>query len=79
MLGGKLYVIGGNSWNAAHDAVETLDLTSVFNPLTNLWSRRAPLPSPRVGIVGTMVMLNGTPRIEVIGGPAPGNNLQYIP
>ena len=58
---------------------ETLNLTSVFNPTTNLWSQRAPLPSARAGIVGTTVKLNGTSRIEVIGGPAPSNNLQYIP
>jgi len=78
VLGGKLYVMGGWRWTADGHA-ETLDLTSVFNPTTNLWSQRAPLPSPRDGIAGTTVMLNGTPRIEVIGGPAPGNNLQYIP
>ena len=78
VLGGKLYVMGGYlegpPWTH-----ERLDLTSVFNPATNLWSQRARLPSPRDGIAGATVMLNGTPRIEVIGGPAPGNNLQYIP
>jgi N-acetylneuraminic acid mutarotase len=77
VLGGKLYVVGGNRRNG--DAVQTLDLTSVFNPTTNVWSQRARLPSPRAGIAGTTVKLNGTSRIEVIGGPAPGNNLQYIP
>jgi N-acetylneuraminic acid mutarotase len=79
VLGGKLYVMGGSRWNAAHDAVDTLNLTSVFDPMTNVWSQRARLPSPRAGIAGTTVMLNGKPRIEVIGGTAPGNNLQYIP
>ena len=78
VLGGKLYVMGGYlegpPWTH-----ERLDITSVFNPTTNLWSQRARLPSPRDGIAGTTVMLNGTSRIEVIGGPAPGNNLQYIP
>ena len=77
VLGGKLYVMGGNRRNG--DVVETLNLTSVFDPMTNVWSQRGPLPSPRAGIAGTTVMLNGTPRIEVIGGAAPGNNLQYIP
>jgi N-acetylneuraminic acid mutarotase len=79
VLSGKLYVMGGSRWNAARDGVDTLDITSVFNPITNLWSERARLPSPRAGIAATTVMLNGTPRIEVIGGPAPGNNLQYTP
>ena len=79
VVGGKLYMMGGSRWNATRDAVDTLDLTSVFNPTTNLWSQRARLPKPRAGIAGTAVMLNGNARIEVIGGPAPGNNLQYIP
>jgi N-acetylneuraminic acid mutarotase len=79
VLSGKLYMMGGSRWNAARDGIDTLDLTSVFNPITNIWSQRARLPSPRAGVAGTTVRLNGNPRIEVIGGTAPGNNLQYIP
>jgi N-acetylneuraminic acid mutarotase len=81
VLGGRLYVMGGSYF-----ASGPLDLTSVFNPTTNLWSQRARLPSPRTGIAGTTVMLNGTARIQVIGGSLGrddvgpvDNNLQYIP
>jgi hypothetical protein len=37
------------------------------------------MPSPRTGISASKVFLNGQPLIEVIGGAAPGNNLQYVP
>ena len=37
------------------------------------------MPSPRTGLAATMVRRNGQARIEVVGGSAPGNNLQYIP
>lgn len=79
VLGGKLYVIGGSRYNAARDAMDTLDKTIVYDPTTNLWTTRASMPSPRTGLAATMVRRNGQARIEVVGGSAPGNNLQYIP
>ena len=30
-------------------------------------------------LTATRVFLNGQPRVEVVGGSRPGNNLQYIP
>jgi len=79
VLGSKLYVIGGRRYNAALDAYETLDKTRVYDPTTDAWSSRASLPGPRSDISGTKVWLNGQARIEVVGGGAPGNNLQYVP
>jgi hypothetical protein len=79
VLGGKLYVIGGMRYNAQTDAMDTLDITTVYDPATDAWTRRAPLPSPRIRTAATKVFLNGQPRIEVVGGVAPGNNIQYIP
>lgn len=79
VLGGKLYVMGGMRWSAAGDRMETLDVTIVYDPATDAWTRRAPLPTPRSGIAASTVLLDGKPRIEVVGGIAPGNNLQYIP
>jgi N-acetylneuraminic acid mutarotase len=79
VLGSKLYVMGGRRYNAQTDAMETLDITTVYDPATNAWTRRAPLPSPRIGIAATKVFLNGQPRLEVVGGVAPRNNIQYIP
>jgi N-acetylneuraminic acid mutarotase len=79
VLGGKLYVIGGTRYNAATDAFDKVMLTSVYDPATNLWTRRANMPSARTDIAASNVLLNGKPRIEVVGGIAPGNNIQYIP
>jgi hypothetical protein len=73
-LGGRLYVIGGTRHNAG-----ILDKTIAYDPATNRWTTRAPMPSARTDIAATVVQVNGQSRIEVIGGPAPGNNLQYIP
>jgi len=79
VLGGKLYVMGGQRYNAERDAYDTLDKIIVYDPTTNLWTTRASMPSPRFDISGSTVKLNGQARIEVVGGNAPGNNIQYIP
>lgn len=78
MLGGKLYLMGGSRYNASRDAWETLDITLVCDPVTDAWSRRASLPSPREHDAAASVILDGQPRIELLGGVAPGNNLQYV-
>jgi N-acetylneuraminic acid mutarotase len=79
VLGGKLYVIGGRRYNAALDIYETLDKTIVYDPATDRWTPVASLPIPRTGLAAISVLLNGKPRIELVGGTVPGNNLQYIP
>jgi N-acetylneuraminic acid mutarotase len=79
VLGGRLYLMGGTRYNASTDDFETLDVTVAYNPAWDGWVRRAPMPSPRTFIVGTTVLLNGAQRIEVLGGSAPGNNIQYVP
>ncbi len=78
VLGNKLYVMGGS--RIRNNLDEILDITIVYDPVTDLWTRRASLPSPREYMAGTTVLRSGKPRIEVVGGaPAPRNNLQYIP
>lgn len=79
VLGGKLYVIGGRRYNADLQAGETLDKTIVYDPATDRWTPVATLPAPRTGLAATTVLLNGKPRIELVGGTVPGNNLQYTP
>jgi N-acetylneuraminic acid mutarotase len=77
-LGGKLYVIGGmtetpeGSWQAVRT-------TTVYDPATNTWTIKRPMPTARSGIRGSPVTVNGQGRIEVVGGRRPGNNLQYVP
>jgi N-acetylneuraminic acid mutarotase len=79
VLDGKLYVMGGYRYNAKTDAWEMLDITIVYDPATDVWTRRASLPGPRTDLGASRVYLNGKPRIELVGGEAPGNNLQYVP
>jgi N-acetylneuraminic acid mutarotase len=76
VLQSKLYVMGGSRFIHGWEAV---DWNSVYDPITNAWTRRTSLPSPRTGISGSKVFVNGQPRIEVVGGSLPGNNLQYVP
>lgn len=64
VLGAKLYVIS--------------DITSVYNPLNDTWTA-APPPSFQAYRAATRVFRLGQPRIEVVGGTRPGNNLQYVP
>ena len=78
VLGGKLYVMGGVRFNGV--GLDILDITIVYDPVTDAWTRRASLPSPRYGISASKVLLGGKPRIELVGGLQVGaNNLQYIP
>lgn len=37
------------------------------------------MPIARISFAGSRVVLNGQPRIEVVGGSRPGNNLAYTP
>ncbi len=75
---GKLYLIGGTRLNA-DGTREVLRVNIAYDPATDRWINYAPLPTARTGLAGSRVLLNGLPRIEVIGGSRPGNNLQYIP
>jgi Kelch motif len=74
VLGGKLFLMGGT-----RSDLGTVAITLAYDPATNAWTTRAPMPSARAGIAGSTVQLNGQSRIEVVGGIAPGNNIQYIP
>jgi N-acetylneuraminic acid mutarotase len=77
-LAGKLYMAGGIRWNADYTYSE-VRATNVYDPATNTWTNKAPLPAPRAFIAGNRVVVSGQPRIAVVGGLRPGNTLQYIP
>jgi hypothetical protein len=71
--------MGGSRYNARRNLFEILDVTISYDPVTDAWTPRASLPSPREHISATKVFLNGNPRIELLGVAPPGNNLQYVP
>jgi large repetitive protein len=64
-IGDKLYVFGGRTRNADGTEVNgTLASVTMYNPATNAWTARAPMPTGRRAMaVGT---LNG--RAQVMGG-----------
>jgi N-acetylneuraminic acid mutarotase len=76
-LAGKLYVVGGNQLNP--DGSVTSCKTSVYDPATNAWTTKAAAPTVRAEAGASRVVVNGEPRIELVGGSRPGNNLQYVP
>jgi hypothetical protein len=88
VLDNKLYVMGGARYDPVRHLSEILAITIVYDPVTDLWTRRASMPSPRLAMAGATVLLNGKPRIEVVGGSGDSfrdprslaaDNLQYIP
>lgn len=77
-LGGKLYVIGGYTENL-DGTISAVRTTSVYDPATDTWTNKAPLPTARTSFAASRVVFDGQPRIAVVGGSRPGNNLAYIP
>ena len=74
----KLYVIGGNG-TLSDGSSGTLRTVSIYDPATDSWTNKAPLPEPRFNLSASRVLVNGRARIQLVGGPRPGNNLQYTP
>jgi N-acetylneuraminic acid mutarotase len=73
---GRLFVIGGQRLT---ETETPLRRTIAYDPTSNTWITKAPMPTARVGVAASRVFVNGQARIEVVGGIRPGNNLQYIP
>jgi N-acetylneuraminic acid mutarotase len=73
LVGGKIYVVGG--FHEPFPKREPIDLTWVFDPSTNHWDRRAPLPSPRgammVAAIGDLIYAIGGEHRRPAGAPVP--------
>jgi len=65
-IGGKLYVVGGR-FGAGFQS-EMTNMLEVFDPQTNTWTTRAPMPTVRGGL--NAVAANGC--IHVFGGEGSG-------
>jgi N-acetylneuraminic acid mutarotase len=77
VLWGRLYLMGG--WAEMPTGWQVVRTMAVYHPLTDKWTTAAPMPTARSNVAASRVDLNGKPRVEVVGGNAPGNNLQYVP
>jgi N-acetylneuraminic acid mutarotase len=74
VLQNRLFVVGGRETESPDTVVAT---THVYDPATNRWITKAPLPAPASAISATKVLVNGQPRLEVVGGSA--SHWEYIP
>jgi N-acetylneuraminic acid mutarotase len=80
-VAGKLYVIAGNRYDAegSPDSATPVVTTSRFDPATNSWKNLAQSPRGGPGLGADRVVVDGQPRVALVGGARPGNNLQYVP
>ena len=69
----ELYVVGGSVDATSSGRVD------VYDPGTNTWTKKAPIPRVEWGLSAGRGVVNGQARLEVVGGARPGNNLQYSP
>jgi N-acetylneuraminic acid mutarotase len=73
VVGGKIYVVGG--FHQPFPKRDPIDLAWVFDPATNHWDRRAPMPSKRgamvVGAIGNLIYAAGGERLRTPGTPVP--------
>jgi len=64
-MDGKIYVFGGREWIAADKGAPFLDTVEVYDPKTDTWSKRSPMPEPRNAHAA---VLAADGKIYVIGG-----------
>jgi N-acetylneuraminic acid mutarotase len=77
-LAAKLYVLGG--FEGPSTGLGTpVRKTSVYDPATDTWTNQAPMPTDRVDFTASRVVVDGKARIEAVGGPRQGSNVQYTP
>jgi hypothetical protein len=62
-----------------YQGVTAVRTTSVYDPATNDWTNKAPLPTARAWGAAARVVVGGQIGIELVAGARPGNNLQYRP
>ena len=82
-VAGKLYVIAGARFVYNPDgtiaSIESVATTSRYDPGTNTWKNFARSPRGGTGLAADRVVVSGQPRVDLVGGARPGNNLQYVP
>jgi N-acetylneuraminic acid mutarotase len=73
VVGGKIYVVGG--FHQPFPKRDPIDLAWVFDPTTNHWDKRAPMPSKRgamvVGAIGNIIYAAGGEHLRPPGQPVP--------
>jgi N-acetylneuraminic acid mutarotase len=75
-VAGKMYVIAGIREGDSRTPVAT---TSMYNPATDTWTNLKPAPRVGAGLAAGRVVVNGKPRVALVGGARPGNNWHFLP
>jgi N-acetylneuraminic acid mutarotase len=68
VLGGKLYVIGG--FTGEFGGEDRTDEVLAYNPKTNRWTTKTPLPTVRAWMAAAKVLIAGQAHIVAVGGQA---------
>ena len=69
----KIYIIGGEYKNPKSSEVYYLAINEVYDPLSDTWTTKKPMPTSRIDIEANVV----NSKIYVIGGKAYKNNSYY--
>jgi hypothetical protein len=77
-LGGKLYLIGGGTL-LPDGTWKEFRTTSAYDPTTDTWMDKAPMPTLRPGVSFIRVVLGGQARIELVGGTRPATTWPISP
>lgn len=73
VIGGKIYIVGG--FHEPFPKRDPISLAWVFDPATNHWDKRTPMPAPRgamvVGAIGSRIYAAGGEHRRSAGAPVP--------
>jgi N-acetylneuraminic acid mutarotase len=82
-VAGKLYVIAGARFVYNSDgtlaSIDDVATTSRYDPATRTWKNLRPAPRSGTALAADRVVVGGQGRVDLVGGKAPGNNMQYVP
>ena len=64
LIDGKIYLIGGKEYSSASPYYLQSDVNEVYDPATNTWTTKAPMPTAVYGYASTVI----SGKIYIIGG-----------
>jgi N-acetylneuraminic acid mutarotase len=74
VLGDKIYIVGGVVFNGSYTNYQYLAINEAYDPQTDTWSTKAPLPNPTSNYASAV--FNG--KLYIFGGTAYKSNITQI-